>query len=63
MSLIRIKAERPYGGITIIWHRDFGFNIQVKRSESDRILGLSVMMNGLSILFINIYFPLVPSNI
>ena len=26
-----IKAERPYGGITFIWHRDFGCNIQVKR--------------------------------
>ena len=37
-----IKAGRPYGGITFIWHSDFGFNIQVKRYESDKILGLSV---------------------
>ena len=29
----------------------------MKRYESDRILGPSVMMNGLSILFINVYFP------
>ena len=29
----------------------------MKRYESDRILGLSVMMNGSSILFINVYFP------
>ena len=35
-----IKAGRPYGGITLIWHRDFGFNIQVKWYESDWILGL-----------------------
>ena len=35
------KAGRPYGGITFIWHRDFGCNIQVKRYESVRILGLS----------------------
>ena len=52
-----IKAGRPYGGITFIWHGDFGCNIQVKRYESDRILGLSVTMNGSSILFINVYFP------
>ena len=42
-----IKVGRPYGGITFIWHKDFGCNIQVKRYESDRILGLSVKMNGL----------------
>ena len=41
-----IKAGRPYGGITFIWHRDFGCNIQVKRYESDRILGLSVTITG-----------------
>ena len=52
-----IKAGRPYGGITFIWHRDFGCNIQVKRYESVRILRLSVKMNGSSILFINVYFP------
>ena len=52
-----IKAGHPYGGITFIWHRDFGCNIQVKRCESDRILGLSVTINGLSMLFINVYFP------
>ena len=43
--------------LTFIWHRDFGCNIQVKRYESDRILGLSVTMNGSSILFIDVYFP------
>ena len=47
-----IKAGRSYGGITFIWHRDFGCNIHVKRYESDRILGLSVTINGLTILFI-----------
>ena len=52
-----IKAGRPYAGITFIWHGDFGCNIQVKRYESDRILGLSVTINGSSILFINVYFP------
>ena len=50
-----IRAGRPYGGITFIWHRDFDCNIQVKRYKSDRILGLSVTMNGSSILFINVY--------
>ena len=52
-----MKAGRPYGGITFIWHRNFGCNFQVKRYESDRILGLSITMNGSSILFINVYFP------
>ena len=52
-----IKAGRPYGGIAFIWHRYFGCDIQVKRYESDMILGLSVMMNSSSILFINVYFP------
>ena len=52
-----IKAGRPYGGITFIWHRDFGCNIQVKKYESDRILMLSVTMNDSSIVFINVYFP------
>ena len=32
-------------------------DIQVKRYESDRILGLSVTINGSSMLFINVYFP------
>ena len=31
--------------------------IQVKRYESDWILGLSLTINGSSILFINVYFP------
>ena len=44
-------------GITFIWHVDFGCKIQVKMYESERILGLSVTMNGSSILFINVYFP------
>ena len=52
-----IKAGRPYGGKPFIWHRDFGCDIQVKRYESDRILGLSVIINGSSMLFINEYFP------
>ena len=52
-----IKAGRPYGGITFIRHRYFGCNIQVKRYESDSILGLSVTINGSTILFINVYFP------
>ena len=52
-----IKAGRPYGGITFIWHRDFGSNIQVKRYESDRILGLSVTINDSTIPFGNVYFP------
>ena len=52
-----IKAGRPYGGIKFIWHRDFSCNIQVKRYESDGILGLSVTINCSSMLFINIYFP------
>ena len=52
-----IKVGRPYGEITFIWHWDFGCNIQVKRYESDRIFGLSVTINGSTILFINVYFP------
>ena len=51
-----IMAGRPYGRITFIWHTDFGCTIQVKRFESDTIFGLSVTINGLAILFINIYF-------
>ena len=49
-----IKAGRPYGGITLIWHRDSGCKMQVKRYESDRILVLSVTING-SLILINIY--------
>ena len=52
-----IKAGRPCGGITFIWRRDFGCNIQVKRYESDSILGLSITINGALILFMNVYFP------
>ena len=44
--------------LTIIWHRYFGCNIQVKRYESDRILRLSVTINGSSILLINVDFPI-----
>ena len=34
-----------------MWHRNLA-------AESDRILGVSVTMNGLSIFFINVYFQL-----
>ena len=54
-----IKAGRPYGRITFIWHRDLGCNIQVKWYDADRILGLIVKMNGSSILFSNVYFSVV----
>ena len=57
MSLNGIKAGCPYGGIAFIWHRYFGCNIQVKSHKSDRILGLSVTINGSTILFINVCFP------
>ena len=30
----------------------------MKRYESDRILGLSVTINGSTILFVNVYFPI-----
>ena len=52
-----IKAGRPHERITFIWRRDFDCNIQVNRYLSDRILGLSVTINGSLILFINVYFP------
>ena len=52
-----IKAGHPNVGITFIWHTEFGHNIHVKRCVSDRILGLSVPINGLSMLFFNVYFP------
>ena len=52
-----IKVGHPYGGIPFILNRDFGCNIQVKRYESDRNLGLSVTMNDSSTLFIYVYFP------
>ena len=52
-----IKAGRPYEGMTFMWLRDFDNNVQVKRYESDRILGISVKKNGSSILFINVYYP------
>ena len=53
----KVEGHVPPTRMTFIWHRDFSCNIQVKRCESDRIFGLSVMMNGSSILFINVYFP------
>ena len=52
-----IKAGCPYGGITFIWHRKFGCNIQVKRFESYWVLRLSVTMNGSSILCFNVFIP------
>ena len=51
----KIKAGRPYGGIAFKLLSDFGCNIQVKWYESDRILLLSVTLNGSSILFMNVY--------
>ena len=56
MSLIGSRQD-VHGGITFIWHGDFGCNIQVKRYESYRILRLSVTINGSTILFINVHLP------
>ena len=58
-----IKAGRPYGKITIIWHKNFCYYIQLKRLLhssmfaywSDRIFGLIVTINDSSILFPNVY--------
>ena len=41
-----IRAGRSDAGITFIWHRNSGCNIQVKRYEAKSIFGLSVQLMG-----------------
>ena len=45
-------AESPYGGMSFTCGKKIGKNVQVKRFEARRSLGLTVTNNGLSILFI-----------
>lgn len=61
LSAVNVNDEimlgRPYGGITFIWHKDLGTDVTIRQYNTNRILGLSVSINGSSVLFLNVYFP------
>ena len=53
----KILVGRPYGGLTFIWKNDLSKNVQIREYKDSRILGLSLSLEGKSILILNVYVP------
>ena len=51
----RILVGRPYGGISILYHKNLTPFSQIIQYDDDRLLGISVRLNGAVYLFINVY--------
>jgi exonuclease III len=52
-----ILRGRPYGGLTFLWSERVSPYVKIEQYNDDRMLGLSLRIEGMSILFINVYFP------
>ena len=65
-SAIDVHSEilrgRPHGGLSFLWNTKVLTDVVVKDFKLKRILGLSVKINGRSILILNVYFPSGPEN-
>jgi exonuclease III len=52
-----IRCGRPHGGLSFIWKRDYCSEPKIREYNTNRILGLSVAIRDMRILFLNVYFP------
>ena len=52
-----ILRGRPYGGLAFMWHEKLNSFVRVKEFNDDRLLGLTCTLNGMTVLFLNVYLP------
>ena len=52
-----ILVGRPYGGVSIMWNKSLSPYCNVILYEDNRLLGLSLTVNSLNYLFLNVYLP------
>lgn len=53
----QVNVGRPYGGLSVLWSKRMGSNVRIRKFDDDRLLGLSVVIDDISILFISVYLP------
>jgi exonuclease III len=52
-----IISGRPYGGIAILWRKSLGHLCKINDYNDSRLLGLSINIEGIEILIVNVYLP------
>ena len=52
-----ILTGRPYGGLGVLWRKDFNPNCHTILYDDTRLLGLELCNDGNTILFLNVYLP------
>ena len=52
-----VLVGRPYGGISILWHKSYAPCSNIIQYDDDRLMGFSITLQGLQYLFLNVYLP------
>ena len=48
---------RPYGGISVLWRKSLGHVCEISEFNDSRIIGIKVKVDGVRVLFVNVYLP------
>ena len=52
-----VLVGRPYGGISILWHKSYAPCSNIIQYDDDRLMGFSITLQELQYLFLNVYLP------
>ena len=52
-----IISGRPYGGLAIMWRKSLGHICTITEFNDSRLIGLNVSVDGVDVLFVNVYLP------
>ena len=52
-----ILTGRPFGGTAILWKKSFTKHCSIKTYDSDRIIGIELVCNSFTALFLFVYLP------
>lgn len=52
-----IISGRPFGGVAILWRKNLELNVNVKRFQDPRFIGIELTINKSTILLVNSYMP------
>ena len=53
----KIIKGRPHGGLSFLWRKSIDDSVSIINYNSDRLLGLRLTVQNMTILFINVYMP------
>ena len=53
----KLLSGRPYGGVGIMWHKKLSKCAKIVQYDDTRILGLEIMTNNQTFLFVCVYLP------